>query len=196
MILNVETIPDRVPTSDDDNECTLPPRLCQAKELLAFKVEKMRAPVPAVKAAIAAKVAAMRAGIKGCHGRIRPHHGAGAPKAHDHHGHGGSHHRVSFAANKVARVLAHIVLPILVGVAAGMTASALGLLLGRLIVFVWIHCKRGGKRGSCALAGDGEEAILAEGEKDGLMDGQEEEPPVYEELDGVAVQAPVEKEIV
>lgn len=203
MILAIDLIPYHAPTpihgETKDAGCTLPPRLCRANEQLASKVEEMKANIAKARARLAAKVAAMKGGIvKGCHGRLRPHHGAGgsAPEPHHHHHAGSHHHRHGSMARKVAWILAQIVLPILVGVAAGMAASALGMLLGRVIVFFWIRYRRGGRKGSSAVIRHAEEAILVDGEKDGLMDERMEHPPVYEELEGAVVEAPVEKAIV
>lgn len=99
-------------------------------------------------------------------------------------------------ARKVAHIFTQVVLPILVGVAAGMAASALGMLFGRLIVFFWIRYRRGGQKGSSAVTRHSDEAVVGDGEKDGLLDEQMEHPPVYEELEGVAVKVPAGKETV
>jgi hypothetical protein len=203
MILTIDLIPYQAPTpipgESKDEECTLPPRLCRANALLASKVAEMKANIAKARARLAAKVAARKGGIvKGCHGRFRPHHGVGgsAPKPHHHHHAGSHHHRHGSTTRKVARIFAQVVLPILVGVAAGMAASALGMLLGRVIAYSWIYYRRVGRKGSNAVIRHSEEGILVDGEKDGLMDQQMEHPPVYEELEGAAVEAQAEKAVV
>lgn len=199
MILKVETIPDHASSpseqehSGKEKECSSPPQLCRANALLSSKVEEMKSNIAKAKAALAAKVAAMKGGIiKGCHGRLRPHHGISAPKP-SHHAE--PHHRHAFPAHALARIFAHVILPILVGVAAGMAACALGMLVGRVAAFFWIRYKRGGKKGPYAMVAHCEEAVQEDGKKDGLIAGREEEPPVYEELEGAAVTVP-EKEVV
>lgn len=199
IVLSPYHAPTPIPGQNKDDICTLPPRLCRANALLASKVAEMKANIAKARARLAAKVAAMKGGIvKGCHGRFRAHHGVGgsAPEPHHHHHAGSHHHRHGSTARKVARIFAQVVLPILVGVAAGMAASALGMLLGRVIVFFWIRYRRGGQKASGAVVRHREEAILVDGEKDGLMDGQGEGPPVYEELEGAPVKAQAEKEVV
>ncbi len=200
MILTIDLIPSRAPTStpgeNTDEGCTLPPRLCRANALLASKVAEMKANIAKARARLAAKVAAMKGGIvKGCHGRFRPHHGVGGSAPGPHHHAGSHHHRHGSTARKVARIFAQVVLPILVGVATGMAASALGMLLGRVIVFFWIRYRRGGQRRASAVIQYSDEAIV-DGEKDGLMDEQMEHPPVYEELEGAAIKVQAQKEVV
>ena len=199
MILAVDLIPQQAPTlmpgQNKDEVCTLPPRLCRAHALLASKVEEMKANIAKARARLAAKVAAMKGGVvKGCHGRFRPHHGAGGsvPKPHHPHHAGFHHHRHGGFSRKIAAFVNQVVLPILVGVTAGMAACGLGMFLGRVLVFFWIRYRRGGQK----AVRHQEEAVLVDGEKDGLMGGQGEEPPVYEELEGAAVKVGVEKEVV
>lgn len=76
-----------------------------------------------------------------------------------------------------------------------MAASVMGMLLGRMIAFFWIRVKRGGKKGPYASVAQSEEAAQDDAVKDGLMAAHEEQPPVYEELDGSTVAVP-EKEVV
>ncbi|KAI9872965.1 MAG: hypothetical protein M1830_000989 [Pleopsidium flavum] len=200
MILKVETIPDHAASPSEqkqpgkERECSLPPQLCRANGLLSSKVEDMKFNIAKAKAALAAKVAAMKGGIiKGCHGRLRPHHHGVSVAKPSHHAE--AHHRHASPAHALARILAHVILPILVGIAAGVTASAIGMLVGRMIAFFWIRYKRGGKKGPYAAVVHCEDAMQGDGEKEGLMAGREEEPPVYEESEGAVVTVP-EKEVV
>ncbi|CAG8205321.1 unnamed protein product [Penicillium olsonii] len=57
------------------------------------------------------------------HGRPRPHH--------HHHGHHGAF------ARTFSRVVHFIVVPAILGVLAGLTASAVGMLVGQAVVFIW-----------------------------------------------------------
>ncbi|KAI9799454.1 MAG: hypothetical protein M1826_005488 [Phylliscum demangeonii] len=68
------------------------------------------------------------------HPHRRPHHHQYAHgHAHGHHGHR-QHHRFLRTLQAIAL---HVIVPILIGVAAGMTAGLLGMVIGRLTVFLW-----------------------------------------------------------
>ena len=89
------------------------------------------------------------------------------------------HHPSTFS--RVAHRFAHMILiPVLFGIAAGATASALGLLVGQIIVFVWMRY-RGERKGTYQRVGEdrdqeeGEEVL----EKEGL--------PMYEDIEAVVV---------
>lgn len=70
------------------------------------------------------------------------------------------------------------------GVAVGMIVSLVGLFIGRLISFLWIHFYRGGRRGYQSVSLDDEEEIAEEDdmEKKSYVVLEQSEPlPVYEE---------------
>ncbi|KAL1987214.1 hypothetical protein VTN96DRAFT_4546 [Rasamsonia emersonii] len=118
---------------------------------------------------------------KGCHGKPhlthrphgehpadfdhRPHH-FGRPHRHPHHRHGW--HRT------FSRVVRFIVVPAVLGVLAGLAASAIGMLVGQVIVFLWLRYRR--------CTNDSRSAATVEQgstmEKAALM--SEEEPPAEE----------------
>lgn len=126
----------------------------------------------------------------GCHGRkggfphmgqlpghIRPHfmrpeHDENAPPARHHgrphhmrpHGHHHHHHEHSFMHSFSSGFTA-VLIPTLAGIAVGMTVSLIGLVVGRLISFLWIKLYRGGRRGYASVALD-ESTCEAEAEKD------------------------------
>ncbi|MCJ1225191.1 hypothetical protein MMC12_001840 [Toensbergia leucococca] len=110
------------------------------------------------------------------------HHPAGGPPSPLHDGH--RHHRT--LAHKIARVahriFAHVLLPILVGIGAGMAVSAVGLLVGQVLLFFWMRYTRFGRVNREYTALHGEE-----------VDVEKEALPAYEELEGVAVNAKDEK---
>lgn len=116
---------------------------------------------------------------EGLHGKPhhhgRPHHMR--PMGHDHHG----HHRHHFM-HAFTRGLAAVLIPTMAGVAVGMTVSLLGLLVGRLIGFLWIKFYRGGRRGYASVALDESTADRADAEKEILKEEEAvDAPPVYEE---------------
>ena len=82
-----------------------------------------------------------------------------------------------------------ILIPVMAGIFVGLTVSMVGLLVGKMIGFLWIKFVRGGKRGYASVALDEETA-------DGEMDKKEiehaEAPPVYE--DAPAYELAGEKE--
>lgn len=110
------------------------------------------------------------------------------------------HHRGDYRRNcrmmQVARVFHHFltgfVLPILVGVAAGMTASLLGMIVSTALAMLWFMIARRGRRGNASVrdepAAEQANADEAAMEKKGLMepegDGEEseaEQRPAYRE---------------
>lgn len=74
-------------------------------------------------------------------------------------------------------MLSIVLFPILVGIAFGVTASAVGMLVGQLVVFLWVKYRRT----------DGE-ATYERVETD-----EKDELPAYEESEGLEVQV-AEKE--
>jgi len=114
------------------------------------------------------------------------HHGHHGLSGHGRHGHHGPNH------NSWGRLLGSIandiLFPVVFGVFAGVTASVLGMMVGTFIVHMWRVCVRGDRRcprrraaESDAKAGD--EAVIVEEEKMGLMAEQEEDieaPPAYD----------------
>ncbi|CAG8009839.1 unnamed protein product [Penicillium salamii] len=65
------------------------------------------------------------------HGRPHGFSGHGRPHPHHHHGHHGAF------ARTFSRVVHFIVVPAILGVLAGLTASAVGMLVGQAVVFLW-----------------------------------------------------------
>jgi hypothetical protein len=103
----------------------------------------------------------------------RPHHFGGRPHRHPHHMH---HHgwRRTFS-----RVVRFIVVPAVLGVLAGLAASAIGMLVGQVVVFMWMRYRRCTPSHSPAALEQG--SIM---EKEALMteDVPNEELPPY--IDG------------
>lgn len=103
---------------------------------------------------------------------------------HEHHGHGHhggpnhhpfKHHRCGGIYNTVKRIIHSVVIPMLIGIVAGVGACVLGTMVGSLIVFVWRAVYRRGQRGYCCCRVQ-QEAIDV---KAPLL--EEESPPAYED---------------
>jgi len=107
----------------------------------------------------------------------RPHHMRPHGGHHGHHGHG-YHLRHHFFRGLVKGLMA-ILIPVMAGIAVGMTVSLLGLLAGRLVTFLWIKFARGGRRGSIRLVQ--EEAVMEAGEDKAMLGEEEDAPPLYED---------------
>lgn len=69
-------------------------------------------------------------------GSIETPNGAKDPHAHRHHG---FLHRFAHIMRTTVKIA---FVPILIGVAFGMAASAIGMLIGQLVVFVWMRYRR------------------------------------------------------
>ena len=73
-----------------------------------------------------------------------------------------------------------VLVPIFAGITMGMTVSLLGMLLGRLIAFLWIKFARGGQRGYATVAQEEGEAEVVD-EKVYEVYVEEEPLPRYED---------------
>ncbi|KAJ5908329.1 hypothetical protein N7495_001011 [Penicillium taxi] len=96
-------------------------------------------------------------------GDREPHHGP-------HHG----HHHGGPISHTFSRVIRFIIVPAILGVLAGLTACAVGMLVGQAVVFIW-QSYRGTKRGEHKAAWESDSC-----EKQGLMtEVSEETLPAY-----------------
>ena len=118
-------------------------------------------------------------GHRGPKGSHRPHgDGEGRP----HHGHHGPHHHGNRLAHILRQALRFFIVPALLGVVGGLVASAVGMLVGRTIVFMWARFHRGGQRGNIRIV----EVAVEDDEKDALI--IEELPPQYSDVEAVIVE--------
>ncbi|KAI8623134.1 hypothetical protein F5Y19DRAFT_459648 [Xylariaceae sp. FL1651] len=148
---------------DKQKECST--MLCRWKALFFEKLSKLRF-------------------MKGCGGNRGqrppfPHHGQG-PHPH--------HMKPKHRWGQIFMTIAsHILLPVLIGILAGVSASIIGMMAGTFAVFIWrMFYRRSGSRSShrCRYAHKAaKEEIAVDGEKSGLMADQEEveAPPAYVE---------------
>ncbi|KAK5134164.1 hypothetical protein LTR08_006824 [Meristemomyces frigidus] len=177
------------PPHGEPAECdVLPAALCKLKAMIDSKIEQ----------AMSHRGGPPKMG--GCHGRkgphdkhmpghIKPHLGRpgqdGPPKFH----HGRPHHMRPHGPHHgppphsfmhaFARGAVAVLIPVMAGIAVGMSVSLLGLVVGRLISLLWIRFARGGRRGSASMV------ALEEGEDDGML-AEMEAPPVYEQAPAYA----------
>jgi hypothetical protein len=81
------------------------------------------------------------------------------------------------------QTLRFFIIPALLGVIGGLMASAVGMLVGQSLVYLWFRFHRRGQRGNVRIA----EIAVAEDEKDALVDAQEL-PPQYEDVEAATVE--------
>jgi hypothetical protein len=106
-------------------------------------------------------------------GRNHPH--GPFPHHHSGHHHSGHHHGASHAVHMIGRFFRHVVLPIFIGVAAGMAVSGIGMLIGQAIVMLFMR-RSGNEYLSVAQTEEQEENRESFDELP-----KYEEAPVYEE---------------
>lgn len=161
------------PMGEEEKECTT--LLCKWRAIIAGQLEKMKMH----------GCAGMMGGKAG-HGHAHPHHHGQHP------GHMTYHNRQHGWALLFRKLTSHIILPVLVGIVAGVSVSILGMVVGTILVGLWRkfvrgqsffsqhHCRRLAR--SSHHKASHHEAAVAE-EKSGLMANQEElsPPPSYEE---------------
>ena len=109
------------------------------------------------------------------------HMGPGSQPHHRHH-----HHGLHRFLHGVKRVFKHFVLPALVGVAAGMAACAVGMLVGQTAMFLWMKARGKGAYGKVEQA--------PEYEKEGLVTAAG--LPKYEEVETVVFVEVEKNEVV
>jgi len=102
------------------------------------------------------------------------HYPHGSPGEYQHRDGGPHHHHHQSPMHRIARAFHHFIMgfvvPVLIGVAAGMTASLLGMVIGAGVAWVWIKVIRSSKRGTCGATMLEEESMAeCEEEKKGLL---------------------------
>lgn len=153
---------------------------CRVRAIIAYRVnETMRI--------MREKAQKAKGWVKSCGNRggyfRRPGHGPG----HGRHGH--HHHRAHRWAKMLHSTLRFFVIPALLGVIGGLLASAVGMLVGQFIVFLWLRFGRQGQRGP--LGREVVEITITEDEKDGLLEYEEDlpaPPPRYEDVEAQEVE--------
>lgn len=107
----------------------------------------------------------------------RPGHDRRPHRPHRHHR---QHSIVGTMSHVLHGVVLYILCPMVAGIAAGLVTSALGLLVGKLLVFVWVTFYRGARRGTYSPLDQDNGAI--EDEEEAKSIERQGPPPVYEDI--------------
>jgi len=168
------TSPTELTTGDKD--CTS--MLCKWQAIIAAKLANLKP----LKGCGSKGKGSKTGAVAGHHkGQGRPHPHGGRPHHGKHHG-GHRHHQKGFVRfmRMLRNVTIHILIPVFIGVVAGLTASVIGMVFGQLVVFAW-RTIRGGSQPYSRV------------EQDDIDDDDDEEskiliiepqgpPPVYEDI--------------
>ena len=122
-----------------------------------------------------------------------PQDGSTMPTGHPHHHHKGHGHHSAFhnLTHATMRVFKHVALPILIGVAAGMAATAVGMLIGQMIILL---CDRYPRKQAAQRAQAGVIYLPVESEEKDVFVDDEAGLPAYEDLEGNVIEARDEKD--
>lgn len=113
---------------------------------------------------------------------VRPHHGHGHHKGQGH-GHGYyKHHGYGRIIHFLKSIALHVLIPVFIGIIAGFTASMIGMLVGRTVVFIWRTFYRRGQQGAYINVRQDETACVEKGEEAKSFMEHEEQPPVYDDV--------------
>lgn len=176
MIAKIEQTPSENVSSPkgDEAECTT--TLCRLKAIIADKINKMK--------------------MHGCAGmmggKAGHHQGHAQPTSH-HDEHYGMFNRPNGWSLFFRKVTSHIILPVLVGIVAGVTVAVISMLVGTVLVGMFRKFVRGQSffpQHRCRLHLSGrhhtkaarKDAVVDE-EKSGLMENQEIDPPTYDQTE-------------
>ncbi|KIW92814.1 uncharacterized protein Z519_06663 [Cladophialophora bantiana CBS 173.52] len=183
--------------------------LCRLRAIIAARLQAIMEAATA--RASAATKGWVNSGSKGCHGRKGPksfgpmggeghhhgHHKGGHHKGDHHHGnnhhhhHHQHHHRFHRFGHMLHQTLRFFVIPALLGVIGGLMASAIGMLVGQMISYLWIRFHRHSQRGTASRDIRVVEIVIDEEEKDALMAGEQIQselppPPDYRDVEAGA----------
>lgn len=171
LIAKIEQTASENVSSPKGEECTT--MLCKWKAIIADKLNKMKSH----------GCAGMMGGKAG-HEHTQP--------AHHHDEHYGMFNRPNGWSLFFRKVTSHIILPVLVGIVAGVTVAVVSMLVGTVLVGLFRKFVRGQSffpQHRCRLHPGGRHhkaaqmEAAADEEKSGLMDNQEGLPPSYEQAE-------------
>ena len=145
--------------------------ICRFRAIVKARLEQMME--AARSHAHAAKGWMKKGGCRGSKMGMRGGHGHGHHRGPHHHG----NHQFHKFGHMLHQTLRFFIIPALVGVIGGLMASAIGMLVGQLIIYTWIKFGRRGQRANDRIV----EVVVEADEKDVLMAG--EAPPAYEHAD-------------
>jgi hypothetical protein len=155
-------------------ECTT--SLCRLRAIIIARVHTM---LEAAKARAHTAGAWIKSGCRGKNGGSSHGQTASDRPHHRHHG----HHKMHRFGHILHQTLRFFIIPALLGVIGGLMASAVGMLVGQALVYMWFRFHRGGQRGNLRIV----EVALSEDEKDALVE-TEDLPPQYEDVEAVIVE--------
>lgn len=171
-IAGIDTIP--YSQSPGVDQCTN--SICR---LRAITADRLRRIIDAARA----RASQAKSWVKnGCPGMKHAHPGAEEHHTEWHHPH--THHRQGHFRQFVDQTVHLFILPALLGIAGGLVACALGMLVGHALARCMIS--RSGREGR-RLEPENLEAAVERDEKDALMDSGEM-PPEYEDVEVVVVE--------
>lgn len=189
VIVHTEQIPFQSTPGAKACEGARPWALCRVKAIVADKLRKI---MEAAKGKANKVHGWVKDKTSGC-GKDRAHGKHSHPHPHgDHpHGdhprphhmgkhHGGHHgHRFHRLSHMIHQTLRFFVVPALLGIIGGLTASAIGMLVGQAIVYLWFRTYRNGQRGPLRIYE--QEIVIIDEEQDGLLAGNDDALPKYED---------------
>ena len=179
LIVRVSNIPFENTPGATTCETTSKWSLCRLRAIIATRLQ-------AIMEAAKTRSQAAKGWVdsKGCGGRNFG--GKGMRHGHGRHGHhmGPHHPRAHRLGHILHQTLRFFVIPALLGVIGGLMASAVGMLVGQLISYLWIRYHRNGQRGPVRVI----ELVVEEDEKDALMTEDLPSPPQYQDLDVVVTE--------
>jgi len=167
MIGNLETAPTTNPIinpSDSGKECTT--LICKWRAMVADKLSQLK---PKKSCGSKRPNKEIAAG-----GRPHKHHG---PHRQYH-----KHHGIARFFLALKSVAIRVLIPIFIGIAVGMTASLIGMLVGNILVFFWRALYRRGKRGTYSRVKQEETATLNKIDETKTFLDHQGPPPVYEDV--------------
>ena len=156
--------------------------VCRLRAIIAARLKEM---YEAARSRAGAAKGWVKGQGKGCRGKFGRKGGPGGMR----HGHHGHHRHAHGFGRLLHQTLRFFVIPALLGVIGGLLASAIGMLVGHFIAYLWIRFHRGGRRGNAHVV----EIVVEEDEKDVLIVDGEVAPPHYEDLDVESVVVEDEK---
>lgn len=147
-----------------DEQCKNWPMVCKLRQMLQDRLKTMREKVNKVGQGCSKGMGAIGFGKR----PHRPHFRQGGHHGHQQH-HG--HHRNHAFVKKVAHFLLLVVIPILVGILAGMLTYLIGMLVGTGIALLWVRFRgRRQRYAAIALEDEDEEEGVIVLEKDDLAE--------------------------
>jgi hypothetical protein len=156
-------------------ECTT--SLCRFRAIVIARVRSM---LEAAKARAHAAGAWVKSGCRGKkNGGSQHDQVVGGHPHHSHH----KYHKMHRFGHILHQTLRFFIIPALLGVIGGLVASAVGMLVGQSLVYLWFRFHRRGQRGNVRIV----EVAVTEDEKDALVD-TEELPPQYEDVEAVTME--------